>query len=100
MTIVFPNAGKKFLEGSESFWGPETVIWTPPSNMDRRDLHLADWDGDGDCDIIYVNPNGGNVRVWINDYPEKNSWNGAFREIDSPGLSCSEKRGIGIHDCE
>jgi hypothetical protein len=68
--------------------------------MDRRDLHLTDWDGDGDCDIVWVNPENGNVRVFINDYPTKKTWDGAFREIQAPQLSCSEKRGLGIHDCK
>ena len=32
---LFPNAGKKHISGSESFWdlpnGPAEVIWTPPA---------------------------------------------------------------------
>lgn len=73
-------------------------MWTPPNNMDRRDLHLQDWDGDGVCDIIWADPENGNVRVWINEYPNKGSWDDAFHEISAPELSCDEKRGIGIHD--
>ncbi|SPN96486.1 uncharacterized protein DNG_00014 [Cephalotrichum gorgonifer] len=96
---LFPNAGKTQLSGGESFWGGSPgEIWNPGENLDRRDLHLADWDDDGDCDIIYVNPDNGNIRVWINDYPTKNTWDGAFREISAPKLSCNERRGIGIHD--
>lgn len=77
-------------------------MWTPPKDLDRRDLHLANWDGDGDCDIIWANPENGNVRVWINDYPTKGTWTGVFCEIPTAvlPLACSEKRGIGIHDCE
>lgn len=97
--LLYPNAGKKAIVGDESFWGPVVdPIWTPPGNMDRRDLHLEDWDNDGDCDIIWVNPDNGNIRVWINDYPTKQTWNGAWREIATPTLSCDQKRGIGIQD--
>lgn len=97
---VFPNAEKRIIQDPESYWGPETVMWTPPTNLDRRDLHLADWNDDGVCDIIYADLENGNVRVWINHYPEEGTWNNAFREIDPPNLSCPKenKRGIGIHD--
>ncbi|KAL2202779.1 hypothetical protein CC79DRAFT_1344773 [Sarocladium strictum] len=95
---VHKNAGKTKINGDESFWDGLADMWTPPGEFDRRDLHLADWDGDGDCDIIWANPTNGNVRVWLNDYPTKKTWNGAFREISAPGLSCDRRRGLGIND--
>jgi hypothetical protein len=67
--------------------------------MDRRDLHLQDWDGDGDCDIIYADPNGGAVQVWIN-YPETGSWDWTHLDNPAPGLTCSQKTGLGIFDRE
>lgn len=97
---VYPNAGKDPYNDDESFWDAKVDMWTPPEDMDRKDLHLADWDGDGACDIIWVNPEKGNVRVFINDYPTKQSWDGAFREISAPDLSCDSKQGIGFHDCK
>jgi hypothetical protein len=102
---LYPNAGKKTLVGDpSSFWGDVVnPMWTPPgnANMDRRDLHLADWDGDGDCDIIHVNRATGNVRVWRNNYPTLRQWSGAFTEIQNvPTLTCAQKRGIGIDDRE
>lgn len=99
--LVFPNAEEQFIEpGGDSFWGPETVMWEPPEELDRRDLHLKDWDGDGVDDIIWVDPKNGNVRVWINEFRDKKSWDDAFREIDTPNLECEHTRGIGIHDCK
>ncbi|OBT86293.1 hypothetical protein VE02_05585 [Pseudogymnoascus sp. 03VT05] len=102
---LFPNAGKKFVKNGESFWrqggsNPHPDIWSPPdgAQWNRKDLHLADWDNDGDCDIIYVNPDNGNTRVFINDFPEKKSWDGAFREISVPHVECEYKRGIGLED--
>lgn len=75
-------------------------MWTPPENMHRRDLHLEDWNDDGVCDIIYADPDTGAVRVFINEYVKKGSWDGAFREISVGGLSCEHRSGIGIHDCK
>ncbi|KAK4155613.1 hypothetical protein C8A00DRAFT_31562 [Chaetomidium leptoderma] len=93
------NAGKTYIAQGESYWSKSPgYIWTPPSDMDRRDLHLTDWDGDGDCDIVWVNPDNGNLRIWINGYPTKRSWDGAFREISASAVTCDQKRGIGIHD--
>ena len=99
-TQVFPNLGKKSVQGSESFWGPQTDIWTPASELDRRDLHLVDWDNSGVCDIVWVDPSSGNVRVWANEYPTTKSWDTAFHEVAAPELACAEKPGTGIHDCE
>lgn len=75
-------------------------MWTPPENMHRRDLHLEDWNDDGVCDIIYSDPDTGAVRVFINEYVEKKTWDGAFREVPVDGLSCEHRSGIGLHDCE
>ena len=98
---MFPNLGKKSTVGGGSFWGPQTDdIWTPPDKLDRRDLHLVDWDNSGVCDIVWVDPSSGNVRVWVNDYPTTKSWDTAFHEVAAPELACAEKPGIGIHDCE
>lgn len=37
---------------SPPYWGSDYVMFdlTGSRAMDRRDLHLADWDGDGACD--------------------------------------------------
>jgi len=74
-------------------------FWKPPggANVDRRNLHLADWDGDGACDIIWVDPQRNNrVRVFINKYKRDKKW--TFEETAAPDLQCNEKDGIGIHD--
>ena len=39
-----------------------------PSGNYRRDLQLKDLDEDDTCDILWVNPSNGNVRVRINEY--------------------------------
>lgn len=42
---MFPNAGKTDISDGSSFWGPSAKIWTPPRDIERRDIHLVDWDG-------------------------------------------------------
>ncbi|KUJ11379.1 uncharacterized protein LY89DRAFT_739567 [Mollisia scopiformis] len=98
---LYINRGKGSISDSDpdGYWDPSTgVIWTPPSNMDRRDLHLADWDGDGDCDIIYTNPDRGAVQVWLNNYPSTGKWDWTYLSNPAPGVTCSEKRGLGRDD--
>lgn len=59
------------------YWGNNYIMWdmTATRQMDRRDLHLADWDGDGLCDIIWVHPESPVVDVWINKYKQNNNFN-------------------------
>lgn len=104
---LYPNAGHgQHIDPGESYWGPSTVIWQPPLGMfmDRRDLHLADWDGDGVCDIIWTDPDQNNYPHWvfINKYAETQDWN-SWESIENPAiqgdfLSCNEERGLNIHD--
>lgn len=82
------------------YWGDDYLMWdiTASRSMDRRDLHLADWDGDGACDIIYTNPDGGALEVWINQV--KTTGNLEFDYIGNPApeVGCDQTRGIGQFD--
>lgn len=105
MTLYPNNEVFKAISPASLWLASPGVIWTPPTDMDRRDLHLVDWDGDGDCDIVWVNPDANNqVSVWINNYPQTQNWATAWTSLGTPpeaaGLSCAEKRGIGILDGE
>ncbi|OBT56778.1 hypothetical protein VE04_04842 [Pseudogymnoascus sp. 24MN13] len=101
---IHPNAGLSEVGDGQSFWGPEATMFDPAvhaggRNLDRRDLHLADWDGDGFCDIIWTNPDENNqVEVWRNLYGETHAWNWSYLGNPATELSCVEKRGLGIHD--
>lgn len=100
---LWKNRGKKLISDDDQagFWDDSTgTIWTPPRDINRKDLHLADWDADGDCDIIYVNPDTGAIDVWLNNFPEKGRWDWTYLASPSPALKCSHKRGVGIHDCK
>ncbi|KAH8886185.1 family 3 carbohydrate esterase, partial [Thozetella sp. PMI_491] len=97
---MWANRGKGTISDSDpdGFWNYQGTIWTPPSDMNRRDLHLQDWDGDGDCDIIYADPTTGAVQVWINNYPETGNWDWTYLSNPAPGVTCSQKRGLGMFD--
>ncbi|ETS78505.1 hypothetical protein PFICI_10567 [Pestalotiopsis fici W106-1] len=101
---LYPNNGLKQIIGDESFWGPvENDIWDPVTligkNLDRRDLHLVDWDGDGACDIVWVDPDNNNhVSLWINKYPTTSTWTWDYHADPAPALTCAQSRGLGIHD--
>ncbi|KAK8108347.1 uncharacterized protein PG998_010360 [Apiospora kogelbergensis] len=100
---LYPNLGKKQIAGDESFWGPSEVIWDPVKligrQLDRQDLHLTDWDGDGACDIVWADPDDNHrVQVWLNRYPATGSWDWIYDSNPAPPLSCSQRRGLGIHD--
>ncbi|KAH8895341.1 hypothetical protein GQ53DRAFT_855657 [Thozetella sp. PMI_491] len=98
---LFINRGKKQISDSDAdgYWDPSPgVIWTPPRDMHRRDIHLADWDGDGDCDIIYVNPDTNAIEVYLNEYPQRGRWEWTYIGNPAPGLSCPYKKGLGIDD--
>lgn len=94
---LWASRGKKFLpsDDPDGWWDYKGYMWRPPSEMSRRDLHLADWDGDGLCDIIYVDPDHGAVKVWINQI--KNGMP-TFTERDAPALRCGQKKGLGMRD--
>ncbi|KPM44471.1 hypothetical protein AK830_g2091 [Neonectria ditissima] len=98
---IFINRGKGTIGDSdaEGYWDASTgIIFRPPRSMNRRDLHLQDWDGDGDCDIIYVNPDTNAVEVFLNNFPQTGKWEWTHLTNPAPGLTCKYKRGLAIFD--
>ncbi|KAL3459687.1 hypothetical protein BJX64DRAFT_279058 [Aspergillus heterothallicus] len=108
--VLYPNAGKYKMREDESYWGESTTIFDPKQliaqRLDRRDLHLMDWDGDGTCDIVWTDPENNNKpSVWLNRYGKTKDWSKPetwelFRNQDSPAniVSCGEHRGSDLHD--
>lgn len=96
--VMWGNREKGKISDSDAdgYWEYKGEIFRPPNNINRKDLHLADWDGDGACDVIYADPDTGAVQVWINNYPTTQTWD--WTPITVAGLSCSEKRGLGTFD--
>ncbi|KAM0542975.1 hypothetical protein ACHAPJ_012532 [Fusarium lateritium] len=104
-TVLYESLGGQFPD-DPPYWGPNREIWRAETvwgdKIDRRDLHLADWDGDGLCDIIYVRPDTNTMEVWLNQY-KKNGDFGFWEHISNTGPTgsykrCEEHRGVGIFD--
>jgi hypothetical protein len=100
---LYPNLGKDFISGTESYFGEPIVIFRPQEyvgrDLDRRDLHLTDWNGDGKCDIVWVDPDNENrVSVFWNLWIPRGAWAWFYQPNPAPELHCPEKRGLGIHD--
>jgi hypothetical protein len=79
------------------FWNThEGVFWT---KTDREHTHFADWDGDGKCDILYVDQVSGQVAWW------RNTYNGvgdvptfATPAVVVQGPACLDRDGVGLYD--
>ncbi|KAL4860813.1 hypothetical protein BDV12DRAFT_204669 [Aspergillus spectabilis] len=68
-------------------------------DLDRRDLHLVDWDGDGVCDIVWTDPaNQNRPHVWRNRYKETGNFDWQYEPNPAPDLWCPEQRGLGFFD--
>ncbi|KAI8228959.1 hypothetical protein K4K55_007212 [Colletotrichum sp. SAR 10_96] len=98
---LFTNRGKSTIDDTdaEGYWDPSPgIIFRPPRSIDRQDLYLQDCDGDGDCDIIYVNSETNAMEVFLNRYPQTDSWGWTHLTNPAPGLTCGYKRGLGVFD--
>ncbi|KAF5007862.1 hypothetical protein FDECE_5777 [Fusarium decemcellulare] len=105
---AWKNWSRKVLLGGNRFWhDEERNIWVPGDYgkriHDRRNIHLADWDGDGTCDIILVDPSQEYkvIDVWLNERPYKEGWNWNHQAnpASSQNVRCkNQKNGLGIHD--
>lgn len=55
---VWPNLGKTSVTENEGFWDSPKDLFNPRAligrDLDRRDLHLVDWNNDGACDILWT----------------------------------------------
>lgn len=77
------------------YWIPWGVIYQTYAN--RRDIHLADFDGDGKCDVLLVDKDSGATHVILNQY----SSNGfQWKDITyvTGGATCTEGYGTYKHD--
>ncbi|ETS73393.1 hypothetical protein PFICI_14998 [Pestalotiopsis fici W106-1] len=101
--IIFPNGGVDYITEGESYWiQPQQDMFDPQTligqYLDRRDLHLTDFDGDGKDDIVWTDPDNDNhVSVFINQY-DGTTWSWEYQADPAPALSCPYTKGIGIHD--
>ncbi|OQE36040.1 hypothetical protein PENCOP_c012G03701 [Penicillium coprophilum] len=102
---IYENQGMTTVEDDgPGFWGANYIIFDPftqaiGKHLDRRDLHLTDWDGDGACDIVWTDPDNDNrVKLWRNRIRETGHFDWEYHSDPAPDLHCPEKRGIGLFD--
>jgi hypothetical protein len=106
---IYESLGGTFPAPPGPYWGNNYIFWTASDyvghEVDRRDLHLADWDGDGLCDIIYVNPDTGYMDgVWLNQYKTTRNlassanWRSVRAGPHDSLAPCPERRGTHIYD--
>ncbi|KAK9413786.1 putative SGNH hydrolase-type esterase domain-containing protein [Seiridium unicorne] len=96
---LYESMGGEF-SADPPYWGPNRIIFdeTASRQMDRRDIHLADWDGDGACDIIYTDPDTGHVELWLNQILITGDFDWTYNSDPAPGVTCDQTRGVGIFD--
>lgn len=102
---IYPNKGlRNFSDDGPSYWDANYVIFDPSSmsigkDLDRRDLHLVDWDGDGACDIIWTDPSNENrPRLWRNRIKDTGDFNWEYDADPAPDVYCPERKGLGFFD--
>jgi hypothetical protein len=101
--IIFRNGGIDYITEGESYWTqPQQDLFDPQAligqDLDRRDLHLTDFDGDGKDDIVWVDPDNNNhISVFINQY-DGTTWSWEYQADPAPSVSCSQTKGLGIRD--
>ncbi|GAM34923.1 hypothetical protein TCE0_015r02825 [Talaromyces pinophilus] len=64
---------------------------------ERKALHLADFDGDGKCDLLLVDRATGAAEVWINNW-DSSSMNWDKRGVVTGDATCTQAWGVGLYD--
>ncbi|OBT61486.1 hypothetical protein VE03_09357 [Pseudogymnoascus sp. 23342-1-I1] len=96
---VFPNLGKTLINSGD--WDPSAPVWAAAiraleTGMDRRALHIGDWNGDGYADIIGVERRTGKLTIWLTKW-EDGRFSFTQQKIDRDDL-CKENWGQGYFD--
>ncbi|KAK4903718.1 Glucan endo-1,3-alpha-glucosidase agn1 [Elasticomyces elasticus] len=81
-------------------WGSSYFVLninTDGGTRDRRNVHLADWNGDGMCDVIYHDASNGQAEWWKNTYTPKGGVGFEYEGwIDN--AVCDSGTGVGLFD--
>jgi len=95
--VFINSAGNITLFQNDHNWGywvPWGVIYN--ANRARSDVHLADFNGDGKCDILLVDKSSGATTVIQNNYSGKFSFSNLG--VVTGSASCTEGYGTEKHD--
>lgn len=95
---VFPNQNTEedtTKDNTRGIWG--VSIRALETGMDRRALHIGDWDGDGRDDVIGVDKWSSALTVWLS------RWNGGTdfkfeRQPIAGSDKCKQGWGVGYFD--
>ncbi|KPM39384.1 hypothetical protein AK830_g7215 [Neonectria ditissima] len=87
-----PSGGSTALYSSG--WIDHGVVLK--TGMDRKSLHIGDWDGDGKADIIGAAESDGSLTVWKTKFDGKDFSFDKKTVVDSG--KCSEGWGLGFQD--
>ncbi|KAH8891447.1 hypothetical protein GQ53DRAFT_865088 [Thozetella sp. PMI_491] len=64
----------------------------------RRSIYLADWDGDGKCDVLSQRQSDGALEMWKNNWTAEKGWNFVYQGFVSGPATCAEGWGVNIFD--
>ncbi|KAE8155227.1 hypothetical protein BDV25DRAFT_146356 [Aspergillus avenaceus] len=77
-------------------WDPEGIeIFNV--NKTRKGLHLADFDGDGKCDLWSVDRDTGEAEVWLNKWSDGEG-SFEYQGVLTGNASCTQGWGVGLGD--
>ncbi|KAI0517890.1 carbohydrate esterase family 3 protein [Xylaria bambusicola] len=90
--VIFPNTNTPPGTTNYPNWGtPQTL----DTGMDRKALHVGDWNKDGKADIIGVDRETGSLTVWLTKYSGGTFF---FEKRTSSKSFCREGWGVGLFD--
>jgi hypothetical protein len=79
-------------------WGHDTKI-TLSVPGPRTGIHLADWNGDGKCDVLVQDKNSGALTLWENRYDAStNILKFANVGVVTGAATCTQGWGVNIFD--
>lgn len=83
---------------SPPYWGHSLSISLSVPGP-RVGIHLADWDGDGKCDVLVQNKATGALTLYANQYSSSsNTLTFVNRGVVTGAATCTEGWGVGIFD--
>jgi hypothetical protein len=95
LVSISPNGDVRVLvNDGDAAWTDAGVVLE--TGRAARTLHVADWDGDGRCDVLSVSEADGSVELWRNEYDADKGALAFSHDADTPaadGASCAHAAG-------